>query len=231
MRLTASALPARLLPFVASAALHAALLLGAGALLVAPGPAVEKAVRNVLYVSLSVKASPAPSPVYTEPQRRAERAPVAPRAMPEPRAPTPAAVAAIEVSTPPPPAIAIAPSAREGGPAVMSPASSTIEASDAGPAADATPSASADWPAYLRAPEPSYPQAAREDEQEGLVILRVLVSRDGRPAQIRVAASSGFRLLDAAAVAGVRGWTFVPARDGSRAIEAWMEVPVRFQLR
>jgi periplasmic protein TonB len=88
----------------------------------------------------------------------------------------------------------------------------------------------AEAPAYLSTPEPEYPLSAREDEQEGLVVLRVLVSRDGLPAEIRIARSSGFRALDAAAVAGVKRWTFSPATSDQRRIDAWMDVPVRFRL-
>lgn len=86
-------------------------------------------------------------------------------------------------------------------------------------------------PAYLRAPQPEYPAAAREDEQQGVVTLAVLVSPEGLPAQVRLARSSGYRLLDAAAIEGVRRWMFRPARQAGRAIEAWMEIPVRFELR
>lgn len=88
----------------------------------------------------------------------------------------------------------------------------------------------AETPAYLSTPELEYPRSAREDEQEGLVVLRVLVSRDGLPAEIRIARSSGFRALDAAAVAGVKRWTFSPATSDQRRIDAWMDVPVRFRL-
>jgi protein TonB len=84
--------------------------------------------------------------------------------------------------------------------------------------------------AYLRTPEPVYPAASREEGEEGLVVLRVRISRTGLPEEILVERSSGHRLLDRAAVDGVRRWTFAPARLGDEAIEAWMEVPIRFRL-
>ena len=84
---------------------------------------------------------------------------------------------------------------------------------------------------YLHTPEPRYPESAREDGEEGLVVLRVRISTEGRPEEIRIDRSSGFRALDSAAVAGLKRWTFVPARRGLRALESWMDIPIRFRLR
>jgi protein TonB len=86
-------------------------------------------------------------------------------------------------------------------------------------------------PAYLHAPEPDYPESAREEGQEGLVVLRVLVSDAGRPLVVRLSVTSGSRALDAAAVAAVKRWTFIAARQAGRDVESWMDIPVRFRLR
>lgn len=83
---------------------------------------------------------------------------------------------------------------------------------------------------YLHAPAPHYPAPAREDGEEGLVVLRVLVSKDGRPVDVCVRTSSGFQLLDAAAAAGVNRWTFHPARQGQQFIDALIDIPIRFRL-
>lgn len=85
-------------------------------------------------------------------------------------------------------------------------------------------------PAYLHTPEPEYPPSAREEGQEGLVVLRVLVSIAGRPEQVQIARPSGFRALDAAAVQAIKRWKFSAATDGRSSIEAWMDIPVRFRL-
>ena len=60
--------------------------------------------------------------------------------------------------------------------------------------------------------------------------LRVLVTREGVPAQVSVEKSSGSRHLDGAALDAVKTWRFVPARRGAEAVEAWMLVPVVFKL-
>ncbi len=85
--------------------------------------------------------------------------------------------------------------------------------------------------AYGAAPAPDYPEAAREMEQQGVVTLRVLVSADGAPKQVKIAHSSGFELLDRAALETVRErWRFVPAMRAGAAIESWVTVPIRFAL-
>lgn len=84
---------------------------------------------------------------------------------------------------------------------------------------------------FLGVPEPDYPQSAREEGEEGLVVLRVRVSKEGRPLEVAIRASSGVRALDAAAIAGVKRWTFRPARVGQYDIEAWIDVPIRFRLK
>jgi protein TonB len=89
------------------------------------------------------------------------------------------------------------------------------------------PSFSAD---YLENPPPAYPLSARRLGQSGLVLLRVLVSESGKPAEVRIAKTAGVDALDRAALEAVRGWTFVPARRGEAPVAAWVEVPLRFRL-
>jgi protein TonB len=85
---------------------------------------------------------------------------------------------------------------------------------------------------YLNNPEPRYPLSARHRGLEGTVILRVLVSADGLPARVIVQTSSGSRILDAAAAEDVqKSWRFVPARRGTQAVEAEVDVPIVFKLK
>ncbi len=86
-------------------------------------------------------------------------------------------------------------------------------------------------PNYLKNPEPPYPLAARRRRQEGLVLLAVKVSAQGRALRVELKQSSGVAVLDGAAIEAVRGWEFEPARVGSIAIESEIEVPVRFKLQ
>lgn len=86
-------------------------------------------------------------------------------------------------------------------------------------------------PNYLKNPEPDYPERARRRHQAGLVLLAVKVTAAGRAERVEIKKSSGFSLLDNAAVEAVRDWEFQPARIGSLALESEIEVPVRFELK
>ncbi|MCW8836598.1 MAG: energy transducer TonB, partial [Rhodospirillales bacterium] len=85
--------------------------------------------------------------------------------------------------------------------------------------------------AYLRNPKPSYPLAARKRQMEGLVLLTVEVSADGRPLSVRVTQSSRHSMLDNAALKAVSKWRFVPATRFGKPVCATIEVPVKFQLK
>ena len=84
--------------------------------------------------------------------------------------------------------------------------------------------------AYLRNPKPSYPAMAQRSGTQGVVLLFVKVSAQGAPLVVTVKKSSGFMLLDKAALKAVRGWRFAPATRGGRAVAAGVEVPIRFIL-
>lgn len=77
---------------------------------------------------------------------------------------------------------------------------------------------------------PRYPSASRRAHEEGTVMLKVLVSPDGRAQDLMVATSSGFARLDDAALATVKRWAFLPAKQAGRPVSAWVLVPVTFEL-
>lgn len=84
--------------------------------------------------------------------------------------------------------------------------------------------------AYLNSPKPVYPPVAKRMGMEGMVMLKVLVSQDGGARKIEVAKSSGYEILDRAALEAVKNWRFVPARQGDSPIDEWVQVPVAFRL-
>ncbi len=77
---------------------------------------------------------------------------------------------------------------------------------------------------------PAYPEMARKAGIEGMVILLVLIDKEGkvRDVQVRKGIGAG---LDEAAVAAVRQTPFTPAIQNSRPVAVWMSVPIRFRLR
>lgn len=85
---------------------------------------------------------------------------------------------------------------------------------------------------YALAPPPAYPRDALREGHRGTVLLQVLVDTDGKPLQVEVAQSSGHRSLDRAAQRHVLArWTFQPAVQDGRPVQAIGLVPVEFALR
>jgi protein TonB len=128
----------------------------------------------------------------------------------------------------PPPLLAVedagAPALRE---AVQSPR--PVEAPAAAPAPVQVTPPQFDA-AYLRNPPPPYPLASRRMREQGKVLLRVHVSAGGDAEQVLIDGSSGHPRLDESAREAVRAWRFAPARQGGRAVAAWVIVPIRFAL-
>lgn len=77
---------------------------------------------------------------------------------------------------------------------------------------------------------PEYPTDALQLGRQGVAVLLVIVAENGRPMQIRLVKSSGFKSLDKAAKAAVAKWKFRPAQRGGRAVSCPIKVPVRFRI-
>lgn len=84
--------------------------------------------------------------------------------------------------------------------------------------------------AYLNNPAPAYPMSARRMGEQGKVLLKVLVSEDGKAATVQVDRSSGHSKLDEAAVEAVKKWSFVPAKRSNKPMSAYVLVPINFSL-
>jgi protein TonB len=79
--------------------------------------------------------------------------------------------------------------------------------------------------------KPVYPELARQRGQEGLVILDVDVDERGYAVKVAVKRSSGFSLLDDAALKRVGRWRFRPAQAGGISVAGHVLVPVEFRLK
>ena len=110
------------------------------------------------------------------------------------------------------------------------PATASVEPKSAAARTSGTGRRSVAKPDYLRNPPPKYPAESRKLREEGVVLLKVSVTPEGRPADVQLQRSSGFSRLDEAALRAVRRWEFNPARVGVTAIACVVEVPVRFGL-
>lgn len=77
---------------------------------------------------------------------------------------------------------------------------------------------------------PNYPQTAVLNGWEGTVLLRVHLSADGAVTNVEVLDSSGFTVLDGAAINAVKSWTANPARRNGIAVATSIRLPVKFRL-
>ena len=122
------------------------------------------------------------------------------------------------------PAIASIAPVREGAAAVPERPNEAAPAPLPPPLVEATPM-------YLKNPAPQYPRNARRRGYEGKVILEVLVNEEGSVEDLRIFESSGYRVLDRAAMKSVQSWLFEPGRRGDERVEMWVKVPIRFDLK
>jgi protein TonB len=163
-----------------------------------------------------------PQPVAAAPVLAAERAQAAPEfeVAKAQKAPAPVATTAPAM----PSATATTASSAT---AATTPTASTTSAAAPAPQATA-PLFDAD---YLDNPAPAYPYLSKRAGEEGRVLLHVFVEASGVAGKLEVRTSSGFERLDRAAMAAVKRWKFVSAKQGTEAVAAWVLVPIVFSLK
>jgi protein TonB len=208
-------------------------------LVAAPDEPVTETRNEVAQIVATVPTPPTPpeTPKLVETKPPAPPVPVAtPVREPEPTPVPPATVQVQKESTPPPPAIPSAPPSAPATVALNQPTQNRVRGDDSSPrpGEDTTtqqaPLGVRARPDYRHNPEPPYPLAARRRRQEGIVLLSVNVSAQGRALRVELKQSSGVTVLDEAAIQAVRGWEFSPARVGPTPVASEIEVPVRFKL-
>ncbi|MGD9365703.1 MAG: energy transducer TonB [Desulfobacteraceae bacterium] len=177
-----------------------------------PLPPKPKAVKPRPKPKIKPEPAPKPVPRPVPPPEPLHR-PVPPEPVPEPtfdqEVLEPDLDAAIPVDEP-------EPSASEEHPADEADDRAVVQASK---------------PLYDLNPPPKYPRAAYRRNYQGTVMLDVRVTVDGSAAEVRIAQSSGYAILDRCALNAVKRWRFSPARRGDRPFEMWVQVPVRFELQ
>jgi periplasmic protein TonB len=186
---------------------------------------------NLVTIQASAATAPAPAPRKIQPppeprprqiKKPAPKPLVRPRPVPHLRALDPAPAPPMAMAPPP-----SRPTTAEQPPAETDTAAPTAS----GPISHQEHAAIRESvPLYDRNPPPVYPRVARRRNYQGTVLLDVRVSADGTVAEAKVAQSSGYSVLDRSALNSVHHWLFEPARRGDRAIETWVQVPVRFEL-
>ena len=83
-------------------------------------------------------------------------------------------------------------------------------------------------PQPVSTPEPTYPDRASREHFEGMVVLVVVVNKDGRVENIRLLRPVGMG-MEEAAVAAVQMWRFKPAIRDGEAVAVEMNIEVAFK--
>ena len=165
-----------------------------------------------------VAEPPLQAPVRPAEARPAQHPPQHPAAQP---------TALVPASSTSPSESFLSTSATPASPSVAAAPATTGRAHSAPAAAVVLPSSDAD---YLNNPPPIYPRMSRRMGEQGTVLLRVLISAEGRAEQAEVRTSSGYARLDEAALETVKRWRYVPGKRAGVAEAMWFNVPIRFVL-
>lgn len=200
------------------------------ALAVAAVAAVGLHIAVVSIVNRPMEIKPLPRKV---PEMALEIAPPPPPQV-EPPKPVPQA---IQPKAAPRPAPANLPVVQNPSP-TSDPGPDAVQVAQAQPPAPPAPPPPAPEPVsepkgyagYLNNPAPTYPSAAQLRRLQGRVVLKVHVLASGQPDSVDVAQSSGYDILDQAAVKAVTAWMFDPAKRGTKPIDGWVNVPINFKL-
>ncbi len=94
----------------------------------------------------------------------------------------------------------------------------------------ATKKANVPQPVVIRNTPPIYPETARRAGWEGRVTVRVEVSADGLATSVALEKSSGYGVLDQAALRAVKSWKFQPRTISGVSMIGTVDVPVNFTL-
>ena len=180
---------------------------------------------QVISTSMDVNRAPAQAPPHSPPVKTRP-------SLPHPLA---AQQARLPAAPPQPNQAADSPNA-SNAPSTSTPATvtpSTATATTIAPATSTAP-AKVQLPihdaAYLQNPKPDYPALSVRRGEQGQVVWNVLIGVDGKAQKAEIAQSSGFERLDAAALATVQRWRYVPGKRGGVPEAMWFKVPLAFVL-
>jgi len=127
-----------------------------------------------------------------------------------------------------PPAESNAPAVESGKPQSLSaaPRDTPVTGQRTSPKGVTLPSSMAD---YLSNPPPTYPTLSLRLSEQGKVVVRVLIGKNGRALDARIAQSSGFDRLDQAALRAVLNWRYMPGTVDGQPQDMWFDAPINFK--
>jgi protein TonB len=87
------------------------------------------------------------------------------------------------------------------------------------------------YPRYRENKPPVYPEIAKVRGYEGIVFVIAEILTDGNVGRLNIGKSSGYAVLDNAAIEAVRHWKFEPARKMGKPYPSRVNLPIRFDIR
>lgn len=207
-------------------------------LLEAPAPVVAPTPTPPTPKPSTPTPAPKPAPITVKPQPR----PVISQALTPPVTVPAAALAPIPLPPATEPstlqASTTAAQVPNTNPNAVPRAAATPASSDQAPSAPANvvhATAALELPSsdaqYLQNPKPRYPPVSMRLDEQGTVLVQVLVSDKGIAKDVRLKGTSGFFRLDNAALEAVARWRFVPGKRAGVPEAMWFTVPITFGLR
>jgi protein TonB len=182
-----------------------------------PAPRPPKMIERT-YVDIALTAPPVPAPPKPQP----------PPPVPQPKVETPPPQPKPEPKSEPPPKAEMTIPAPKPEPPPPPPVAKPVVIPQPKPP---TEYVSVTQPNYARRSEPIYPEQSRRWHQEGVVVLALFINESGTLDKVEIVKSSGFQLLDAAAVKAMKQSRFAPAMDGVIPIRSRAEATVTFRLQ
>jgi TonB family protein len=91
------------------------------------------------------------------------------------------------------------------------------------------------WQPFEKGPEavlrpvPEYPELAKRINQEGTVIVKVLINKEGK-VQKAILAKTSDEMFTQAALEAAKKWVFTPALMNGQPVPVWIAIPFRFRL-
>jgi len=193
-------------------------------------------------VQVTLVAAPTPQPVK-QPEPQPQPKPL-PKPVVKPVVEKPKKAPVLSSTAPSPRTVAEAPQEKpkveDTPPPVQQQTAPTAPAAPAAPAAAAPGPNLLDKPKEInegelkqlgcQIPAPEYPPKAKRLQQEGTVVIKLTIGTDGAVTAARVARSSGFDSLDAAALASIRAGHCRPYTTAGVAQTVQATQPVAFNL-
>ncbi len=233
----------RIVFYLAAAGLHAAVLFGVKFPIStsAAKPSPDKQYIEVTLVEPPLPPPPKPTPPPPPelpasppppppPPPPLEQPPPTPQKPEPPPEPMPALMPERVPEPPPPPVVQTPAPSTPPSPIVASVEKTTTPPEPARPSAPANPYVEITQPSYASHVEPEYPSLARRLHQQGTVTLELYINILGSLDKVKIVKSSGYPMLDEAAVAAMKESHFHPAYQGTTPVPSRAQVAITFRL-